>query len=98
MIFARRGIEIEKYPAVEAHLSRFRTQLEPRPDDWKPKTPDQSWPGRKPGTYAWYEIQDSTDYWEENSRDKLIYQAIQFYPQYALLTPSFDRASSFMCG
>ncbi len=86
MIFARRGTEIEKYPSVQAHLSRFRTQLEPKPDDWKSKRPDDSWPGRKTGTYAWYEIQDSTDYWEEFSKNKIIYQAIQFYPQYALDT------------
>jgi hypothetical protein len=84
MIFARRGIEIENYPTVKAHLDRYRPQLEPKPEDWKPNGPEDSWPGRKPGTYAWYEIQDSTEYWQEFSKEKIIYQAIQFYAQYAL--------------
>ena len=107
MIFARRGIEIERYPAVKAHLSRFRIELEPKPVDWKQKEAENTWPGRKGGTYAWYEIQDSTEYWPEFSRDKIIYQAIQFHPQYALDTsgmllsnkaffiPSSDR--SLLC-
>jgi hypothetical protein len=107
MIFARRGIALERYPAIKAHLSRFRVELEPKPFDWKPKEAEDNWPGRKGGTYAWYEIQDSTEYWPEFSRDKIIYQAIQFHPQYALDTsgmllsnkaffiPSSDR--SLLC-
>ena len=63
MIFARRGMEIDNYPSVKAHLTTFRGKLEPKPDDWKPKTVDEIWQGRKSGTYAWYEIQDSTEYW-----------------------------------
>lgn len=35
MIFARHGIDIDAYPAVKAHLSAFRRQLEPKPDNWK---------------------------------------------------------------
>ena len=34
LIFTRRGIEIEKYPAVLAHLELFRERLEPRPKTW----------------------------------------------------------------
>jgi hypothetical protein len=58
MIFARRGIEIHRYPSVLTHLQQYRDKLEPMPDDWEgdPK----AWRGRKPGNYAWYEIQDST--------------------------------------
>jgi len=82
MIFARRGIDIHAYPSVWAHLERFRERLEPKPQDW-----DQSlhgdWPGRKPGRYAWYEIQDSIDYWERFEGPKIFYQEIQFHPAYA---------------
>lgn len=82
MIFARRGIDIARYPAVLRHLEGFRTQLEPKPADWSGK----EWPGRKPGRYAWYEIQDATDYWEDFLRPKVMYQRLQFHPCYALDT------------
>lgn len=80
MIFARRGIEIDRYPAVKRHLECFRAQLEPRPKDWaKPE-----WAGRKPGAYKWFEIQDSVDYYPLFDTPKLIYQEIQFHPAYSL--------------
>ena len=34
MIFARRGIDIDAYPAIKQHLLRFRERLEPRPQNW----------------------------------------------------------------
>ena len=49
LIFSRRGIDIDSYPAIKAHLMPFRDRLEPRPKDWANGT----WPGRKPGTYQW---------------------------------------------
>ena len=63
MIFARRGLDIRRYPAVLAHLQTFRKSLEPKPPTWKPSSPDDEWPGRKSGNYAWYEVQDSVEYW-----------------------------------
>lgn len=83
MIFARRGIDIDAYPSVKAHLERFRSQLEPKPEGWSKATQGE-WPGRKPGKYAWYEIQDSIEYWEKFEGPKIVYQEIQFHPQYAL--------------
>ena len=83
MIFARRGIEVHRYPSVLRHLERFRQRLEPKPDDWRPAVPDEKWSGRKEGTYAWYEIQDSVEYWKESDKPKIIYQAIQYYASYA---------------
>ncbi|MBL8619474.1 MAG: N-6 DNA methylase [Deltaproteobacteria bacterium] len=80
MIFARRGVEIARYPAVLRHLEGYRAQLEPKPPGWEGK----DWPGRKPGRYAWYEIQDAVDYWECFTRPKIVYQEIQFHPCYAL--------------
>lgn len=80
MIFARRGIGIDAYPAVKQHLQQFRERLEPRPRYWT----GGRWQGRKPGSYMWYEIQDSVDYWELFEQPKIIYQVIQFHSQYAL--------------
>ena len=84
MIFARRGIDIQRYPAVLNHLQVFRNSLEPKPVTWIPSNPNDEWPGRKQGSYAWYEIQDSVDYWQEFSRPKIIYQEIQYYPSFSL--------------
>ncbi|HEY1351454.1 MAG TPA: N-6 DNA methylase [Ktedonobacteraceae bacterium] len=75
MIFARRGIDIEAYPAVKQHLLQFRTQLAPRPEDWS----EEHWPGRKPGSYRWYEIQDAVDYWPLFEQPKIITQDLATY-------------------
>jgi hypothetical protein len=85
IIFTRRGIDIDAYPAVKAHLAQYREQLEPKPVDWK----GSNWPGRKGGSYQWFEIQDSIDYWREFSKPKIVYQEIQFHPSYALDTNGY---------
>ncbi|MDB9311958.1 Eco57I restriction-modification methylase domain-containing protein [Spirulina sp. CS-785/01] len=85
MIFTRRGINIDAYPAIKDYLSQYRKRLEPRPKDWNNKR-DGKWEGRKPGRYQWYEIQDSVDYYELFEQPKIIYQVIQTLPQYAFDT------------
>ena len=90
MIFARRGIQIERYPSVLRHLERYRPQLEPKPENWKPAKQGDVWPGRKEGRYKWFEIQDAVDYWEQFQTPKIIYQVIQYYPQY-----SYDESGLF---
>ena len=79
MIFVRRAIDIDAYPAIKAHLSSFRERLEPKPRDWQGKR----WPGRKPGAYHWYEVQDPVEYWRDFEKPKILYQEIQFHPSYA---------------
>jgi hypothetical protein len=79
LIFARRGIDIEAYPGVKNYLSQFRRELEPKPPDWS----GGEWPGRKPGGYKWYELQDPIEFFEEFDRPKIYYQEIQFHPAYA---------------
>jgi hypothetical protein len=86
MIFARRGIDIDRYPSVKTHLERFRVQLEPKPLDWKPVSPDEKWPGRKEGSYAWYEIQDSVDYWKTLEQPKILYPDIAWSASFAIDT------------
>lgn len=73
MIFARRGLDIDRYPAIKAHLNQYREKLEPRPNDWN-SSQDGNWKGRKPGRYKWYEIQDSIDYWQVLDNPKIITQ------------------------
>ncbi len=87
MIFTRRGIAIDDYPAVKDYLRAHRRRLEPRPRDHAGGT----WPGRKPGNYQWYEIQDTTDYFADFEQPKIIWQEIQFHPRYAI-----DRAGLYI--
>ncbi len=82
MIFTRRGIDIDKYPAIKSYLNNYRQQLEPRPKQWD-EIKDGKWTGRKTGNYKWYEIQDTIDYWELFEKPKIIYQEIQFHPSYS---------------
>ena len=72
LIFTRRGIEIENYPAILKYLEQYKEKLTPKPKDFTGK----NWPGRKPGTYKWYEIQDAVDYYEEFEKIKIIIPAI----------------------
>jgi len=68
LIFTRHGVNIKEYPAIEQHLSNFKERLMPRPKNWK----GNAWKGRKPGSYQWYEIQDTIDYYAEFERPKIM--------------------------
>ena len=69
VIFSRRGTPIERYPAIEAHLSRFRPDLEPKRRRGAKR-------GRKPGSYRWFEIQDNIAYYRAFDQPKIIYTNI----------------------
>jgi hypothetical protein len=86
LIFTRRGINIDAYPAVKAYLQQFREQLEPRPKDWDAK---QQWPGRKPGPYQWYEIQDSIDYYSAFEKPKIFWPDISKFPRFSWDTSGY---------
>ena len=72
LIFTRRGINIDGYPAIKNHLLHYNDRLMPKPADWK----GESWKGRKPGLYKWYEIQDTIDYWREFEKPKILWPGI----------------------
>ena len=67
------GVDIGAYPSVLMHLSEFRTALEPKPENWRPSDKQKKWPGRKAGTYKWYELQDSVKYHQKFAGPKIIY-------------------------
>lgn len=75
MIFTRRGIDIEQYPAILKHLLPFKDRLTPKPKDWKGE-----WQGRKEGSYKWYELQDAVDYYQLFDKPKIMYQKFQVKP------------------
>jgi len=81
LIFTRRGIDVDRYPSVKTHLDPFRERLEPRPIGWSGR-PAQ-WPGRKPGPYMWYEIQDSVDYYPAFDEPKILWPDIAKLPRFS---------------
>lgn len=86
LIFTRRGIDIDRYPAVKEHLSQFKNELKPRPEGWDNN--DEEWHGRKPGPYKWYEIQDTVAYYEEMEGPKIVYPSISKSGGFTLDTES----------
>lgn len=86
LIFTRRGINIDEYPAVRAYLEQFKERLMPKPKDWS----GGAWPGRKGGAYKWYEIQDAVAYFEEFEVPKIIYPNICKGPEFA-----YDETSQY---
>jgi len=72
LIFARQGIQIDDYPAIESHLAKFKNKLVPKPKDWR----GAKWQGRKSGKYKWYEIQDKIDYYKELEKPKIVFPDI----------------------
>jgi len=72
VIFTRRGVKVNKYPAILAHLKQYKKELLPKPPDFI----GGSWPGRKQGTYEWYEIQDTTNYYQNFEKKKILWPGI----------------------
>ncbi|OPX98171.1 MAG: Modification methylase PaeR7I [Syntrophorhabdus sp. PtaB.Bin006] len=69
VIFTRHGTDIDRYPAIRAHLEQYRPDLEP-------KNSENQTRGRKPGSYKWYEIQDNIAYYKEFDQPKIVYPNI----------------------
>ncbi len=83
VIFTRRGVDIDKYPAIKQHLAHFRKDLEPKKSE-KDKR------GRKPGSYQWFEIQDNIAYYHEFEKPKIIYPDIAQHSKFL-----FDDSGAF---
>ena len=61
---------------IREHLAPLRASLEPRPKDHA----GGPWPGRKPGAYRWFELQDPVGALASSRRPRLFYQDIQSSP------------------
>ncbi len=84
ILLVDRGTSLEQLPATRAHLASFRAALEPRPPAWT-----GPWSGRKPGSYAWFELQDPVGPLVRSRSPRLLYQDIQTSPA-CCLDPSGD--------
>jgi hypothetical protein len=83
LIFARRNVNIDAYPAIKAHLYQWQAQLSPKKTGLEAQ-------GRKPGSYKWYEIQDEVAYHASFTKPKIMYPVIGKEPRFA-----FDKTSAF---
>lgn len=88
LIFTKHGTDLTRYKAIEQHLAQFRTQLEPRPLGWNERVQGE-WPGRKPGPYKWYEIQDNIAYHDEFEQPKIMWPVIAISNRFALVESGF---------
>lgn len=84
LIFTRRGVDINQYPAIREHLEKFKTELSPK------KSPNDK-VGRKPGRYQWYEIQDDVAYYPIFEGPKIIFPDICKGPRFFL-----DRNGAYL--
>ena len=90
LIFTRRGINIDNYPAIKEHLSNWKEEL-------TPKRSSKDKVGRKPGTYKWYEIQDDVAYYQVFDAPKIVYPDIAKGPRFVLDTDGHYLANTAYC-
>ena len=84
LIFARRGVDIDRYPAIREHLSKWKAEL-------TPKKSSNDKVGRKPGRYEWHEIQDDVTYYPIFDGPKIIFPDICKAPRFFL-----DRSGRYL--
>ena len=96
LLFTRHGIDIDRYPAIKEYLVQWKKEL-------TPKSSKNDSVGRKSGTYKWYEIQDTVDYYPEFEKPKIIWPEIAkesrfawennayFYNKTCFIMPSSDH-------
>ena len=80
LIFTRRGIDIDEYPAIKNYLVQFRDELEPRPSSLPSS---HIWRGRKPGNYKWFEIQDSVEYYKAFETPRIHSTKVSLRPSFS---------------
>jgi len=92
IIFARRGLNIDQYPAIKRHLLEFKDRLEPKPKDWI-----GAWKGRKPGNYQWFEIQDNVAYWPMFEKTKIVSNKVTDSPNFSIDDSGVYLANTAYC-
>ncbi|MFP4023993.1 MAG: Eco57I restriction-modification methylase domain-containing protein [Thiohalospira sp.] len=84
IIFSRRGIDIDQFPVIKEYFEKFRIQL-------TPKISSEQNTGRKPGSYKWFEIQDSVDYYKNFEKPKVVFPNLQNSNKFA-----FDETGAYI--
>jgi len=90
LIFTRRSIEIDRYPAIKDYLNAWRKELTPRVGEAEV--------GRKPGNYKWYEIQDESAYFSVFDGPKIVSTKVSVRPTFCLdVTGHYLGNTSYCC-
>lgn len=79
LIFTRRGVNIDEYPAIRAHLETYKDRLMP-----KPKGHVGAWGGRSSTGHEWYDTQAPIAYWQEFEKPKIVFAEIAQRGQFTL--------------
>ncbi|GCE95610.1 hypothetical protein NIES46_36760 [Arthrospira platensis NIES-46] len=82
LIFTRRGIDIDKYPAIKNYLMQYKDRLTPGIKG-----------GRKKGTYKWFEIQDNIAYWQEFEKTHIVWGNLSIKPNFCFAQPGFHLSA-----
>jgi hypothetical protein len=90
LIFTRRGVNMDHYPAIREHLGKWK-------EDLKPKKEKGAQRGRKPGRYEWYEIQDDVAYFPVFDGPKIIFPDICKGPRFHLDNDGRYLANTAYC-
>jgi hypothetical protein len=90
LIFTRRGIDINEYPAILSHLQQWKEDLTPKKDK-------NTKHGRKPGRYQWYEIQDDVAYFPVFEGPKIIFPDICKGPRFYIDKDQHYLANTAYC-
>jgi predicted type IV restriction endonuclease len=90
LIFTRRGVDIARYPAIHEHLAQWKEDLTPKKDKSAKR-------GRKPGRYAWYEIQDDVAYFDVFDGPKIFFPDIAKSPRFSLDEGDHYLANTAYC-
>lgn len=81
-------IDIEKYPAVKKHLLSFGVErLEQTGREYKVNS--ETVKSRKKTTNKWFETQDSISYWDDFSKQKIVWKRVG-----SILRFSYDEAGT----
>ncbi|BAZ70815.1 hypothetical protein NIES4106_56120 (plasmid) [Fischerella sp. NIES-4106] len=83
LILTKRGINIDTYPVIKAHLANWQVQLTPK------ETGKES-QGRGRGDYRWYELQASPGDTERFEQAKILFPDIAKKPRFA-----FDQSGAY---
>ncbi len=90
-------IDIEKYPAIKKHLLSFGIKrLEQTGKEYKVN--DETIKARKKTTNKWFETQDSISYWDDFSKQKIVWGEISDRTKFCidLKGEFFTEATTFL--
>jgi len=88
--FPSRHYNIDRYPSIKKHLLSFgKERLEQTGKTYYPGT-EQEFKARKKTNNKWFETQDSISYWEDFSKQKIVWAETMRVHRY-----SFDRFPRF---